>query len=137
MRLESFIISLSLITIVLVGGVFIIGEQQVKYDQTVDNDLFENISAQLDAVVRNQTELGQSIVDRSTSDDNTENDLFKTGIDSVKNTWVFAGIAAQIITNLAKSLNIPAYIVGVIIGILAVSMAFALVYLVFRFKPND
>jgi len=137
MRIDAFLIALILTTLFLVGGISISQEQQELYNYSSDEGKYEELTNITSSITANVTTLANSIISSEVSDEDTENNLFKSGYSFIIGSWSLFSLAGSLITAIGKVLGVPAYMLFYFFAILAVSAGAFVLYLVFRFKPQD
>lgn len=136
MRFDSFMVAVLLGIAFLSVGIMIIDEQGETYSRTMTDKTYENVSIFLD----NQANVSQDIKgDLKFSDvgeDNAEDSLFTGGFRSIVKQWDYFTAVGEIVSATAKNFGIPPIFVTLVVIILLTVLAWAMIYMVFRFMPR-
>jgi len=135
MRLDLFLIGLVLFSAVMVSAVLMITNVSSNYDVTVDTSDFDdsyNISGSMYDL--SQDMKNKSLEAETEGADESWESLVKGSYSTIRlisDSFVFVGDIAEAT---AKTLNIPPFLIKLLMTVLAISIIFAIIYLVFRFK---
>ena len=136
MRFEKLVAALLVGVLFILGGMFIITEQSTRYDYEIENEVFANVTQEIDAIYGNASNQKDSLSSSPISEGDTEDNLFKAGYNMITNTWTYFTGIGRLIEAVAIALGIPNFIVTIFMTILLVSGLFTIVYMIFRFQPR-
>ena len=136
MRFEKLFVSLMIAILFIMGGLLFIQNQVSTYDVTLENEIFNNISNQLDQVMNNATTQKDALLDNPIGETDSESDLFRGGIDFIKNIWSYFGLIGSLIYQVGLAFSIPEFITDIFMIALMMTALMTIVYLIFRFQPK-
>jgi hypothetical protein len=138
MRLENMIIAIMIFSVLVITAFLGIVDLNENYDDVdMSTEHFSGVFNATEEVYNISQDMKEAVLGGEIDDDNTENSMFKGAYASIRFVRASFGIIGSIMEAVAIELGIPAYFLTLGLGALAISVIFAIVYLVFRFKPQD
>ncbi len=133
MRIDSFIITLLLITTTIVIGVAVINDQALYDDSFSDNDTFSRLTNLTDQLFDESKKM-QSQLNGSIEEDNVFEFLLKGGKQFLNIVWQVISIPGTVLGEIATLIGIPKILVQMATTGILILVAFAILYMFFRFQ---
>jgi len=139
LRLENYFIAFILFTVIVIGGMGVITNINTNYEVSMGQESQFNTTIARANQVYNSTQstsssMKTSVADADISEDTTENSMFKGAFSAVRNSMGVFGIMGGLINDIGGALGVPDVFINLAIAAFLVILAFALIYLVFRFR---
>ena len=141
MQLHQIFSGIAVFAFMLIGSILILGGLIDTYDvdtsvegghlgtlYNLSQDLNNNLSTEY-AVTKNATLLADV-----EGGDQSENSLIKGAYKASKNAPNTAKLSVKIVNAVAAAIGVPAFVVQTFTILLGISLVFAVIYLIFRFK---
>ena len=140
LRLENYFLAFIVFTLIVLGGVGVITNINNNYNVSMGqgsefNTTIARANQVYNSTVTTSSSMKTSVADADISEDTTENSMFKGAFSAVRNSMGIFGIMGGLINDIGGALGIPAVFTSLAIAAFLIILAFALVYLIFRFKP--
>jgi len=137
MKLEHFLIGLALFSLVMVSGTFIFAGMIDSYDLdvTTDDIGFNNTYDVADELYDNFGNIkNETLFADVEGGDESADSLIKGGYKAIKNSPKAVSLVGAIFEDISNELNIPQFFVTFAVLILGLSIIFAIIYFIFRYK---
>ena len=139
LRLENYFIAFILFTVIVIGGMGVITNINTNYEVSMGQESQFNTTIARANQVYNSTQstsssMKTSVADADISEDTTENSMFKGAFSAVRNSMGVFGIMGGLINDIGGALGVPDVFINLAIAAFLVILAFALIYLVFRYR---
>ena len=146
MRIDQLLIGLVVFSMFMVGGALIFNDLSNTYELTPNMTSFNgtteensegsvyNILADMDTTSKSMK--GKILGNESSvGDEEAENILFSGGYSTLKLITGSFKLTGAIMNKIASTIGIPSFIIKGLSIILLLSVVFAIIYLIFRYKP--
>ena len=136
MRLDLFMTTIVIASLFMIGGLIVFTEQVDTYDINVTNPEF--------AWIINRTNETFNVVDTMKGDINPEGITTETATEgmvagafnAISKIWPVFKLAGDMIYSFGLMIGLPAQIVSLLFQIIAISILFSIIYMLFRFQPR-
>lgn len=140
MELPKFIISIIIFAVVIVTGVAMIGDVNNSYNISIgDESKFSDIYNQSEQIINNTYDTGQAqgedLFGANISGDATEESMFLGAFSAIRLVTDHFELVGDVIRATAEAVGVPTYFITITLVIINILVLFAMVYLVFRFRP--
>ena len=138
MRIDHFLIGVILFSIFILGGVTIINDLNTVYDDVnMDSDDFGGVYDQIDQTYEVSSKVKNQTMDSDISDTDSWESMTKGSYSGVRSTAKDSFKLVGNITNaVAQEVGIPPTFIRLFMIILGIALAFAIIYMIFRFIPK-
>lgn len=140
MRLDAFMISLLVFSVIVVSGTLLMVDLNEHYTEVgvnLSQDDFGDSYNQVSELYNISKSLESSVSGGETDSDSTEDSLFKGGFNAARQGFLSIFVVpGTIIKDVAKTVGIPAIFVTATIAAFLIILSFAIIYLIFRFQPR-
>ena len=137
MKPDRFLIAMVFISVFVVGGVFILSDVEKNYEVDMGNDSFSDVFDAADEMYNLSTSTREDVVEGEiAASDAAWESMTKGGYKGLRKmlTTPFKTLGA-IIQAIAIELAIPQMFVVATLVIMSITLVFAVIYMIFRFKP--
>ena len=137
MRLDLWIVSIAVVSLILVGSMSIFGELINTYDvNTSVEDTFNGSYDKIDDLYELSQDQYDSVYNAEIEgEDQSWESMTKGGYTGVRYITSSFGLFGNIINDISKQLGVPSFLIKFATIIVTILLVFAAIYLVFRYKP--
>jgi len=140
LRLENYFLAFIVFAIIIIAGMGVITDVNENYNVTIGQESSFNTTYARAKTVYNDTyetssSMKKKVADADISEDTTENSMFKGAFSAVRSSIGVFGIVGGLVTDIGGILHVPAVFTNLAIAAFLIIIAFALIYLVFRYRP--
>ena len=140
LRLENYVLGSIVFIIIIIAGMGIITDVNTNYNTSMGQEAAFNTTFSRANQMYNDTydtglEMKGKVVDADITEDTTENSMFKGAFSALRSLTNLFSIVGGLVNDIGSVLGIPTVFINLGIISFLVILSFAIIYLVFRFKP--
>ena len=140
LRLENYFLSFVIFAVIVIAGMGVITNVNINYNISMGQGSEFNTTIARANRIYNDTyqtssTMKSKVADADISEDTTENSMFKGAFSAVRNSLGVFGIMGALINDIGSALKIPPIFTQMAITGFLIVLAFAIIYLVFRYRP--
>lgn len=136
MKLDQFLIALVIFGVIILAGVFTVGNLEDNYNVSMSDDKLGNISSQATTILASTYNISQGQKDQvmggEVSTEDSWSSMIKGGYSALRLITGSFSLVGNTIYAIASALNVPTFFITALLTILTIAIIFSIIYIVFR-----
>jgi len=140
LRLENYFLAFIVFAIIIIAGMGVVTNVNDNYNVSMGqgsefNTTIARANTMYNDTYQASSSMKSKVADADISEDTTENSMFKGAFSAVRNSVGVFGIMGALVNDIGSVLGIPPIFTNLAVAAFLIVLAFALIYLVFRYRP--